>query len=71
MSNIQPSPLDISPRLRLGLILRGEGCIFAIYTEKTWYILYSIVNRKIVVQTMAAFQRSTHFLLPTREKARN
>ena len=31
MANIQPSPLDISPRLRFGLISLGSGCIFAIY----------------------------------------
>ena len=40
MANIQPSPLDISPRLRLGLIYLGLGCILAIYTLKPWYIYY-------------------------------
>ena len=32
--------LDISSRLRLGLVSRGSGCIFAIYTSKPWYILH-------------------------------
>ena len=40
MANIQPSPLDISPRLRLGLISLGSGCIFAICPSKPWYIYY-------------------------------
>ena len=38
MANIQPEPRDISPRRSRGLISRGEGCIFAIFPEKTWYI---------------------------------
>ena len=38
MASRDISHLDIGPRLRLGPISRCLGLIFAIYTEKPWYI---------------------------------
>ena len=40
MANLQPEARDISPRRSRGLISRGEGCIFTIYTSKLRYRLY-------------------------------
>ena len=41
ISNITPEPLDSSPRLRLGLLSRGEGLILLIHTEIPQLQLYT------------------------------
>ena len=38
ISNFSPSHLHSSPRLRLGLLSRGEGLILLIHTSKPCYI---------------------------------